>query len=176
MSDASLPSYRRIARMDEAFPGQLVALKPALAGLVPDEVNFTEGSYDELFVLLAAALYYVRDTQLRHESANRSGGNPKLVKMMMDEGVKDKDAKLAEQVLDRIAPYVPPKVLLHTLATMYANKTTAFVEYHGAIARIMADLHRIAAGFDPAEACPKALVRWASGPARAILYQELMGH
>ena len=175
MTEASLPSYRRIARMDETFPGQLAALKPALLGLIPDDTNFTEESYDELFVILTAALYYVHDDKLRRDSANRSGGNPKLVKIMMDEGAKDKDAKLAEDLADRIAPYVPPKVMLHTLATMYANRATAFIEYHGAIARIMSDLYRIASGFEPAPACPKALVRWASGPAKTALYKEFFG-
>lgn len=173
MTDASLPSYRRIARMDESFPGQLAALKPALLGLVPDDVNYTEDSYDEIFALLASALYYVRDDGLRRASANKSGGNPKLVKVMMDEGAKDKDARLAETILDRIAPYVPPRVLLQTLRTMYGNKAPEFVEFHGAIARILADLFRMAAGFEPAETCPKALVRWATGPNRAVLAAEL---
>lgn len=171
MSDSKV--YRRIARMDEEFPGLLAALKPALKGLIPDDTNFTEDSYDELFVILAAALYYVKDTALRKASANKSGGNPKLVAVLVDEGVKDKDAVLALKVLDRLAPYVPPKVLLDTLATMHASKEPQFREYHGAIGRIMADLYRIAAGFEPGEHCPESLVQWASGPNREQLYAEL---
>ena len=166
-------SYRRIARMDEEFPGLLAALKPGLKGLVPDDINFTEDSYDELFIVLASALYYVRDSKLRMASANKSGGNPKLVSVLMDEGVKDKDAILAERLLDRIAPYVPVRVFLESVKTMYANKSTPFVEYHGAIKRITADLFRISAGFKPAEHCPAALVHWASGPLRSAIYDEL---
>lgn len=166
-------SYRRIARMDEEFPGLLAALKPALKGLIPDDINFTEDSYDELFIILASALYYVRDGKLRMASANDSGGNPKLVSVLMDEGVKDKDAILAEKILDRLAPYVPVKVFLDSMKTMYANKSTPFREYHGAIERIMADLFRISAGFKPAEHCPSALVAWASGPLRSAIYTEL---
>jgi hypothetical protein len=166
-------SYRRIARMDEEFPGLLAALKPALKGLVPDDSNFTEDSYDELFIILASALYYVRDSKLRMASANDSGGNPKLVSMLMNEGIKDKDAILTEKILDRIAPYVPVRVFLNSLKTMYANKSTPFVEYHGAIERITADLFRISAGFKAAEHCPVSLVQWASGPLRASIYEEL---
>lgn len=173
MSDAKL--FRRIARMDEDFPGQLATFKPALKGLVPDDINFTEDSYDELFVLLAAALYYARDAKLRKASANKSGGNPKLVSVLMDEGVKDKDAVLAERILDRIAPYAPPKVVIATLATMYADQRHEFREYHGAIQRIVADLFRIVSGFEPAEFCPKALVRWAAGPNRPAIYTALIG-
>lgn len=171
MPDAKI--FRRMARMDEEFPGQLATFKPALKGLVPDDINFTEDSYDEIFALLASALYYVRDTKLRKASANKSGGNPKLVSVLMDEGIKDKDAALAERILDRIAPYVPPEIFLATLATMHASEDPAFREYHGAIQRIVADLCRIASGFEPAEACPKALVRWASGPHRSVLYATL---
>lgn len=166
-------SYRRIARMDEEFPGLLAALKPGLKGLVPDDINFSEDSYDELFVILASALYYVRDSKLRMASANDSGGNPKLVSLLMNEGAKDKDAVLAEKVLDRLAPYVPVPVFLSSLKTMYANKSTPFVEYHGAIERITADLFRMSAGFKPGEHCPAALVHWASGPLRASIYAEL---
>ncbi len=173
MSDAKL--FRRIARMDEDFPGQLATFKPALKGLVPDDINFTEDSYDELFVLLASALYYARDAKLRKTSANKSGGNPKLVSVLMDEGVKDKDAVLAERILDRIAPYVPPKVMIATLATMHASQTPEFREYHGAIQRITADLYRIVSGFEAAEFCPKALIRWASGPNRATIQSALNG-
>jgi len=173
MSDSKV--YRRIARLDEEFFGLLAALKPGLKGLIPDEVNFTEESYDELFVILASALYYVKDAKLRKASANKSGGNPKLVSLLMDEGVKDKDAILTAKVLDRLAPYVPPKVFLATLATMHANSDPLFREYHGAIERIMADLYRIVTGFDAAEHCPEALVQWASGPSREILYGELFG-
>ena len=173
MSDNKV--YRRIARLDEEFFGQLAALKPGLKGLIPDETNFTEDSYDELFVILASALYYVKDAKLRKASANKSGGNPKLVSLLMDEGVKDKDAILAAKVLDRLAPYVPPKVFLATLATMHASTDPLFREYHGAICRIMADLYRIVTGFKADENCPPALVQWASGPSRAVLYGELVG-
>ncbi|GAC1629245.1 MAG: hypothetical protein NVS9B10_20170 [Nevskia sp.] len=166
-------SYRRIARMDEEFPGLLAALKPALKGLVPDDSDFTEDSYDELFIILTSALYYVRDGKLRMASANESGGNPKLVSVLMDEGVKDKDAILAEKILDRLAPYVPVRVLLNSLKTMYANKSAPFREYHGAIERITADLFRLSAGFKAAEHCPAALVHWASGPLRSAIYEEL---
>lgn len=166
-------SYRRIARMDETFPGQLAALKPALIGLVPDDTDFTEDSYDELFIVLASALYYARDAKLRMASANDSGGNPKLVSVLLDEGIKDKDAILVEKILDRLAPYVPVRVLLNSLKTMYANKSPPFREYHGAIERILADLFRISAGFKPGEHCPLSLVQWASGPLRASIYAEL---
>ncbi len=172
MAEAKL--FRRMARLDEEFPGQLATFKPALKGLVPDDINFTEDSYDELFVLLSAALYYVRDAKLRKASANKSGGNPKLVSVLMDEGVKDKDAVLAERILDRIAPYVPPLVFVETLATMHANQAHEFREFHGAIQRIVADLYRIVNGFEPAEFCPKALVRWASGPNRSAIYGALV--
>ena len=171
MSDSKV--YRRIARMDEEFPGLLAALKPALKGLIPDDINFTEDSYDELFVILAAALYYVKDAKLRKASANKSGGNPKLVAVLMDEGEKDKDAILAAKVIERLAPYVPPKVFINTLATMHASTETHFREYHGAISRITADLYRIVTGFKPGEHCPQALVQWASGPSRELLYAEL---
>ncbi len=171
MSDSKV--YRRIARMDEEFPGLLAAFKPALKGLIPDEVNFTEDSYDELFAVLSAALYYVKDVKLRKASANKSGGNPKLVAMLVDEGVKDKDAVLAAKVLERLAPYVPPKVFVTTLSTMYGSSDPLFREYHGAIGRIMADLYRIATGFEPGEHCPEALVQWASGPNRELLFNEL---
>jgi hypothetical protein len=167
MSDGK--TFRRIARMDEEFPGLLAALKPALKGLIPDNTNFTEDSYDELLVILGSALYYVKDHKLRKASANDSGGNPKLVAVLMDEGERDKDAALVERVLDRLAPYVPPKVFMATLATMYANKEPLFREYHGAIERIVADLYRIVTGFEPAEKCPEALVAYASGPNRDII-------
>jgi len=173
MTDVTLSPFRRIARLDEQFPGQLAALKPALKGLIPDEINFTEDSYDELMAILGSALYYVKDKDLRRASANSSGGNPKLVSVLMDEGVKDKDAILVEKILDRLVPYVPPKVFLATLQTMHANKTPLFKEYHGAIERIMTDMYRIVTGFEPAKFCPKALVQWASGPNRAVIYAEL---
>ncbi|MDI3260791.1 MAG: hypothetical protein QJR02_13975 [Sinobacteraceae bacterium] len=171
MSDAKV--YRRIARLSEEFPGLLAALKPGLKGMVPDDTNFTEESYDELFAILAAALYYVKDAKLRKASANASGGNPKLVAVLMDEGEKDKDAALVERILDRLAPYVPARVFLQTLAAMHANDAPAFREYHGALQRITADLYRIAAGFAPGEHCPVALVRWASGPNRELIRAEL---
>jgi hypothetical protein len=166
-------SYQRIARMDEEFPGLLAALKPGLKGLIPDDINFTEDSYDELFIILASALYYVRDAKLRMAAANKSGGNPRLVGVLMDEGKKDKDAVLAEKILDRIAPYVPVLVFMESLKTMYASKASPFLEYHGAIKRITADLFRISAGFKAAEHCPLALVQWASGPLRGAIYEEL---
>jgi hypothetical protein len=165
--------YRRIARMDESFHGQLAALKPALKGLVPDDVNFTEDSYDELLAILGSALYYVQDAKLRKASANKSGGNPKLVSVLMDEGVKDKDRILTQQILDRLAPYVPPKVFLTTLATMYANQEPQFREYHGAIERITADLYRIVAGFEPSEHLPEAIAKYASGPNLELIRAEL---
>ena len=173
MSDSRV--YRRIARLDEEFPGQLAALKPSPKGLIPDDTNFTEDSYDELFVILASALYYVKDAKLRKASANASGSIPKLTAQLMDEGVKDKDAVLVEKVLDRLAPYVPPKVFLATLATMHANTDPLFREYHGAISRITADLYRIVTGFEAGEHCPEALVQWASGPSREVIYAELFG-
>jgi len=166
-------SYRRIARMDEEFPGLLAALQPALKGLVPDDINFTEDSYDELFVILAAALYYARDAKLRKISADRVGGNSKLVSVMLDEGIKDKDALLVEKILDRLVPYVPVTVFFSTLRTIYANKSLEFKHYHRAIERIVADLHRIAVGFAPGEFCPAALVQWASGPLRPAIYAAL---
>lgn len=166
-------SYRRIARMDEEFPGLLAALKPALKGLVPDDCNFTEDSYDELFIILAGALYYARDAKLRKASANDSGSTPKLTSVLMDEGIKDKDALLVEKILDRLAPYVPVKDVLASLKTMHANKTPLFCEYHGAVERITADLFRIAVGFKPHECCPAALVQWASGPLRGAIHVEL---
>lgn len=175
MTHTLLPSFVRIARMSEAFPGELAALQPALKGLIPDETNFTEDSYDELFAVLTAALYYARDAELRHASANATGGNPKLVKLLTDEGSRDKDALLAERILDRIAPYVPPRTFLHTLQAMYANREAPFAEYHVAIARIIADLYRIVTGFEPGQHCPAALVRWASGPAGDAIYKELLG-
>lgn len=172
MSDTSLSSYVRIARQSEDFPVKLGRLRAALKGLIPDEVHFSEDSYDEIFAVLAAAFYYLKDKQLRHVSANKSGSVPKLIQIMTDEGKRDKDAELVEEVLERVAPYVPPKVFLETLRTMHLNKTHIFAEYHGAIERIMADLYRIVTGFEVPEECPKALVRWASGAAREIIYQE----
>jgi hypothetical protein len=164
--------FRRIARRSEEFPGQLAALKPSLKGLVPDDINFSEDSYDELMAILFSALYYVKDAKLRKQSADRTGGNAKLVSVLMDEGVKDKDAILVEKILDRISPYVTVPVFMETLATMHADKAR-FFEFHSAIERIVADLFRISAGFDPHECCPKSLVRWASGPNRALLAGEL---
>ncbi len=175
MTDTKLTPLRRMARLSEEFPGQLATFQSALKGFIPDNINFTEDSYDELFAILVAALYYVKDAKLRKASANASGGNPRLVKMLMDEGVKDKDAALAERIIDRIAPYVPPKVLIETLATIHANTATEFREYHGAIQRMTADLFRIATGFAPAECCPATLVKWASGPNRTVIYAELFG-
>jgi len=166
-------SYRRIARMDEEFPGLLAALQPALKGLIPDDTNFSEDSYDELFVILAAALYYARDAKLRKASADQTGGNSKLVSVLLDEGVKDKDALLVEKILDRLVPYVPVKLFFSTMKTMHSNTAIPFREYHRAIERMIADLFRISIGFKPSEHCPTALVQWASGPLRATVYAEL---
>jgi len=166
-------SFRRLARLDEQFHGLLAAFKPALKGLIPDDVNFTEDSYDELFIILASAAYYARDPKLRKLSADRTGGNPKLVSVVLDEGPKDKDLLLLERLLDRVAPYVPVPVLLTSLKTMHADGSELFKAYHAAIERITADLFRISAGFPPGEACPPALVRWASGPLRADIYTQL---
>lgn len=173
MTDATSHSFRRIARLDETFPGELAPLQAKLRGLVPDGENFTEDSYDELFVILAAASYYVRDAALRKASANDSGGNPALVKMLLDEGPKDKDAALVERILDRLAPYVTPKDFLGSAKTMRDNRDTAFREYHGAIERIVADLFRIVTGFKPAPLCPPSLVQWASGPNREAIHAIL---
>ena len=166
-------SFRRLARLDEEFPGLLAAFKPALKGLIPDDINFTEDSYDELFIILAIAAYYARDPKLRKQSANRTGGNPKLVSVVMDEGPQDKDLALVDRILDRIAPYVPVSVLLASLKTMRANQDELFKAYHQGIERITSDLFRIAAGFAPNTACPAALVKWASGPLRGEIYEQL---
>ena len=48
------------------------------------------------FIILAVAAYYARDPKLRKQSANRTGGNPKLVSVVMDEGPQDKDLAQAE--------------------------------------------------------------------------------
>lgn len=166
-------SFRRIARLDEEFPGLLAALKPALKGLIPDDINFTEDSYDELFIILAVAAYYARDPKLRKESANRTGGNPKLVSVVLDEGPNDKDLALVERILDRIAPYVPVNVLLASLKSMHANESDLFKGYRSGIERITSDLFGIAAGFAPAQYCPSSLVKWASGPLRDEIYRQL---
>lgn len=166
-------SFRRMARLDEEFPGLLAAFKPALKGLVPDDINFTEDSYDELFIILAVAAYYARDPKLRKQSANRTGGNPKLVSVVMDEGPQDKDLALVDRILDRLAPYVPVSVLLASLKTMHANQDEAFRAYHQGIERITADLFRIAAGFPVSSTCPASLVQWASGPLRGEIYEQL---
>lgn len=166
-------SFRRMARLDEEFPGLLAAFKPALKGLIPDDINFTEDSYDELFIILAVAAYYARDPKLRKQSANRTGGNPKLVSVVMDEGPQDKDLALVDRILDRIAPYVPARVMLESLKAMHMNQDELFKAYHSGIERVCSDLYRIAAGFPPNTACPAALVKWASGPLRGEI-QELL--
>ena len=175
MSDSTNKSLRSIARADESFPGQLAALGPALAGLVPDDVNYSGDSYDELFLVLAAALYLVEDTALRKRNADASGGNPKLVSVMLDEGQNDKDAMLVEQVLERLAPYVHPRDFLDSLARMHGDTDTKFREYRVALQRIMSDVWRIAAGFEPSTKCPDVLVRWASGPHAEQIYGIVFG-
>ena len=172
MSDSKV--YRRIARLDEEFFGQLATFKPALKGLVPDDVNFTEDSYDELFVVLAAALYLTHDPALRKRNADRNGGNPKLVSVMMNEGPKDKDALLVGKILDRLAPYVHPADFLDSLAKMHGSSENLFREYHGALERLMADIWRIVTGFEPAEKCPDALRIWAGGPNLHLLRKILI--
>lgn len=166
-------SLRRMARLDEEFPGLLAAFKPALKGLIPDDINFTEDSYDELFIILAVAAYYARDPKLRKQSANRTGGNPKLVSVVMDEGPQDKDLALVDRILDRIAPYVPVRVMLESLKTMHGNQDELFKAYHQGIERICSDLYRMASGFPPNTACPAALVKWATGPLRGEIHELL---
>jgi hypothetical protein len=164
MSNSSNKPLRDIARHSEEFPGRLAAFKQVLAGLVPDDRNYSGDSYDELFVVLAAAQYLAADPVLRKRNADRNGGNPRLVGMMLDEGPKDKDAQLVAQVLDRVAPYVHPADFLDSLAQMHASAEVRFREYRGALERIAADLWRLAVGFEPAPKCPDALRIWAGGP------------
>lgn len=166
-------SFRRMARLDEEFPGLLAAFKTALKGLIPDDINFTEDSYDELFIILAVAAYYARDPKLRKQSANRTGGNPKLVSVVMDEGPQDKDLALVDRILDRIAPYVPVRVMLESLKTMHGNQDELFKAYHQGIERICSDLYRMASGFPTNTACPAALVKWATGPLRGEIHELL---
>jgi hypothetical protein len=174
MSNSCNKPLRDIARRDEQFPGLLAALKPVLLGLVPDDQNYSGDSYDELFVVLSAALYLTTDPALRKRNADRNGGNPKLVGVMMNEGPKDKDALLVGKILDRLAPYVHPADFLDSLSKMHASGETLFREYHGALERIMSDLWRIATGFEPAERCPDALRIWAGGPNLGVLRKILI--
>jgi hypothetical protein len=175
MSNSTNKQLRDIARRNEDFFGRLAALKPVLLGLVPDDRDYTGDSYDELFVVLAAALYLVRDPALRKLNADRNGGTPKLAAMLLDEGPKDKDAILVAEVLDRIAPYVHPFDFLDSLSKMHASEEQRFKEFRTVLQRITADLWRIASGFDPSLKCPDVLRIWAGGPhlsqLRKILFQ-----
>lgn len=174
MSNSCNKPLRDVARLSEDFPGRLAALKPVLLGLVPDDRDYSGDSYDELFVVLSAALYLTHDPALRKANADHNGGNPKLVAMMLNEGPKDKDAILVAQVLDRIAPYVHPADFLDSLYKMHASEELAFREYRGALQRIAADLWRLAVGFEPAPRCPDALRIWAGGPNLALLRKILI--
>lgn len=174
MSNSSNKPLRDIARRDEEFPGLLAALKPVLLGLVPDDQNYSGDSYDELFVVLSAAQYLVADPVLRKRNADRNGGNPRLVAMMLNEGPKDKDAILVGKVLERLAPYVHPADFLDSLSKMHASAETLFREYHSALERMIADLWRIIAGFEPAPKCPDALRIWAGGPNLPLLRKILL--
>ena len=174
MSNSSNKPLRDIARRDEEFPGLLAALKPVLLGLVPDDQNYSGDSYDELFVVLAAAQYLVADPVLRKRNADRNGGNPKLVAMMLNEGPKDKDAILVGKVLERLAPYVHPADFLDSLSKMHASTETLFREYHAALERMIADLWRIISGFEPAPKCPDSLRIWAGGPNLPLLRRILL--
>ena len=174
MSNSSNKPLRDIARQSEEFPGRLATFRPVLQGLVPDDRNYGGDSYDELFVILAAAQYLVADPALRKRNADRNGGNPRLVSMMLDEGPKDKDALLAAEVLDRLAPYVHPADFLDSLALMHASEEIRFREYRGALERIAADLWRLAVGFEPGPKCPDALRIWAGGPNLVLLRKILL--
>jgi len=174
MSNSSNKPLRDIARLNEEFPGQLAALKPVLLGLVPDDQNYSGDSYDELLVILAAAQYLVADPALRKRNADRNGGNPKLVSVMLNEGPKDKDALLVLAILDRIAPYVHPVDFLDSLSTMHNSEDLRFREYRGALERITSDLWRLAVGFEPSPKCPDALRIWAGGPNLALLRKILL--
>jgi len=174
MSNSSNKPLRDIARQSEEFPGQLAALKPALLGLVPDDQNYSGDSYDELFVILAAAQYLVTDPPLRKRNADRNGGNPKLVGVMLNEGPRDKDAVLVAAVLERVAPYVHPADFLDSLSKMHASEEIRFREYRSALERIAADLWRLTVGFEPSPKCPDALRIWAGGPNLALLRRILL--
>jgi hypothetical protein len=174
MSNSSNKPLRDIARQDEEFPGLLAALKPVLLGLVPDDQNYSGDSYDELFVVLAAALYLTHDPVLRKRNADRNGGSPKLVSVMLNEGPKDKDALLVGKVLDRLAPYVHPADFLDSLSRMHASTETIFREYRSALERLAADVWRITIGFEPGPKCPDVLRIWAGGPNLPLLRKILV--
>ena len=173
MSNSCNKKLRDIARAEDNFFGRLAAYQSVLAGLVPDDKNYTGDSYDELFVLLSAALYLVQDPELRKLNADRNGGNPKLASVLLDEGPKDKDAKVVAEVLDRLAPYVHPADFLDSLIKMHESQDVRFREFHTVLERIAADLWRIASGFAPSARCPAALHTWAAGPHLALLRQIL---
>ena len=173
MSNSTNRELRNIARAGEEFPGLLAALKTVLAGLVPDDQNYGGDSYDELFVILAAALYLAHDTPLRKRNADRAGGNPKLVTRLLDEGANDKDAILVGKILDRLAPYVHPADFMDSLVKMHASEEQRFKDFRVAFERIMGDVWRIVSGFEPHEKCPEALVAWANGPHQPRLYTLL---
>jgi hypothetical protein len=174
MSNSSNKPLRDIARRDEEFPGLLATFKNVLLGLVPDDQNYTGDSYDELFVVLAAAAYLTADPVLRKRNADRNGGNPKLVAMMLNEGPRDKDAILVGKVLERLSPYVHPADFLDSLSKMHASEEIRFREYRCALERIMADVWRIVAGFEPADKCPDTLRIWAGGPNLPLLRKILI--
>jgi len=164
MSNSSNKPLRDIARRDEEFPGLLAALKPVLLGLVPDDQNYSGDSYE----------YLTHDPVLRKRNADRNGGNPKLVSMMLNEGPKDKDALLVGKVLERLAPYVHPADFLDSLSKMHASTEVLFREYHSALERIIADLWRIVSGFEPAPKYPDSLRIWAGGPNLPLLRKILL--
>jgi hypothetical protein len=175
MSNSTNKVLRDIARHEDDFYGRLAALQPVLAGLVPDDRNYTGDSYDELFVLLSAAYYLVADPELRRRNADRNGGNPKLASVLLNERPKDKDAVMVAEVLDRLAAYIHPVDFIDSLARMHASEDQRFREFRTVFERMTADLWRIASGFEPAPKCPKALRLWAGGPhlplLRKILFQ-----
>lgn len=173
MSNSTNRELRNIARVSEEFPGLLAALKPVLTGLVPDDKNYTGDSYDELFVVLSAALYLAHDPALRKRNADKAGGNPKLVSVLLDEGVNDKDAVLVQKVLDRLSAYVHPRDFIDSLAVMHASSEQRFADYRVAFERIMSDLWRIATGLEPAPKCPAALATWAGGTHLPLIYSIL---
>lgn len=173
MSNSTNRDLRNIARASEEFPGLLAALKPVLMGLVPDDKNYTGDSYDELFVVLAAALYLARDPALRKRNADKAGGNPKLVSVLLDEGERDKDAVLVEKVLGRLSAFVHPHDFFDSLAKMHASTEQRFADYRVALERLTSDLWRLATGLPPEPKCPAALTAWASGPHRPVIYSIL---
>jgi len=173
MSNSANKPLRDIARKEDDFFGRLAALGPALQGLVPDDVNYTGDSYDELFVLLTAAYYLVTDPQLRRRNADSCGGTPKLASLLLDEGRNDKDAKLVAEVLDRLIAYVHPADFFDSLVKMHASQDIRFKEFHLVFERMTADLWRIASGLEPAEACPQPLRDWSMGPHLTLIYRIL---